>query len=352
MGLGHATRSLPLIREFVKRGWEVVLGSSGRSHTFLRQEVPEARFVELPDYGLEYTDKGVELAQLAGRVPGLMHVIHREHGIVEEIVQDDELDLVISDHRYGCYSNSVPSCFISHQLKLIAPKPLRPFEFVGAGFHRWFHHKYGHVIVPDSANGREGLLSGRLSRIGPRERNYHYPGILSSLRRVEGAGEDIDLLVSISGPEPQRSVFERMVRRQVKKIPGNKIITLGLPESNEVEHEANGLTIHHHLSRSQMEDCVNRARMIVSRPGYSTLMELVEIGKKAFFVPTPGQTEQLYLAERCSRMGWFYHVPQEEFDLPRDLEIAASYHGLPRRLSTAETVENIFPLFLEMVRGR
>ncbi|MCK4772422.1 MAG: hypothetical protein KAT18_05830 [Candidatus Latescibacteria bacterium] len=344
MGLGHATRSLPLIREFQRKQWQVVIGCSGRSLLFLKKEVPGARFVELPDYRLEHSEKGVELARFLGRVPGLLGTIARERRTVEEIVQDDEIDLVVSDHRYGCYSDVVPSFFLSHQLKLIAPPLLRPFEPVGIGFNRWFHGRYRHVIIPDIVNGNEGLLSGRLSRIRSGEGRYHFPGILSSISRREGVEEDIDLLVSISGPEPQRTVLEQIIRSQIGEVPGRRVVALGRPESEEIEYPESGLEIHHHLDRKQMEEYFNRSRLIVARSGYSTLMELAEVGKKALFVPTPGQTEQMYLARRFQRMEWFHAVSQQELDLARDTRIAVSYPGLPRRFSTAETIENIFPL--------
>jgi len=351
MGLGHATRSLPLIREFLRRRWEVLVGSSGRSLIFLRQEVPAARFVELPDYGIEYSDRGVGLARLMTHVPELLRIIARERRIVEELLLEEEMDLVVSDHRYGCYCDTIPSFFISHQLQLIAPPLLRSVEFVGRGFHRWFHRRYKHVIVPDAANGREGLISGRLSRVRAGEGRYHYPGILSSISRRPGVEEDIDLLVSISGPEPQRSALEGIVRQQIADVPGRRVVALGLPESTQVENPQPDLEIHHHLDRGRMEELFNRSRLIAARSGYSTLMELAEVGKKALFIPTPGQTEQLYLARRFQRMGWFHAVGQQELDLARDTEIAARYPGFPRRLATAETIERLFPLLTGILPG-
>ena len=254
MGLGHATRSLPLIREFLRQQWQVVVGSSGRSLLFLKKEAHGALFVELPDYGFEYTEKGAGTAGILFRVPGVLKIISREKRIVEEIVQDDEVDLVISDHRYGCYSETIPSFLLSHQMKLLGPPLLKPFEPLGVGFHRWFHKRYRHVVIPDVVNGHEGLLSGRLSRVGVGQGCYHFPGILSSVSRREGVEEDIDLLVSVSGPEPQRSVLERLVRSQITEVPGEKVVALGRPESDEVEYPEAGLEIHHHLNREEMEE--------------------------------------------------------------------------------------------------
>jgi hypothetical protein len=351
MGLGHATRSLPLIREFLRQQWQVVIGGNGRSLEYLKQEAEGARFIELPDYGFRYSSGGVATASILRQVPGALLIVARERRIVDEIVQDDEVDLVVSDHRFGCYSDVVPSFFISHHLKLMAPLLLKPFEPVGVGFNRWFHRHYNHVIIPDTANGREGLLSGKLSRIKRGTGRYHFPGILSSVSRLEGVEEDIDLLVSISGPEPQRSEFEKIVRGQIGDIPGRRVVALGRPESDEIERPEKDLEIHHSLDRRSMEEYLNRSRLVVARSGYSTVMELAELGKKALFVPTPGQTEQVYLAQRYLNLGWFHSVPQQELDLKRDTGTAASCSGIPHNFSTADTVKNIMPLLTGAVPG-
>jgi predicted glycosyltransferase len=73
-------------------------------------------------------------------------------------------------------------------------------------------------------------------------------------------------------------------------------------------------------------------------------MELAELGKKALFVPTPGQTEQMYLAQRYKNLGWFHSVSQQELDLKRDTGTAASCSGIPHSFSTAETLSMILPL--------
>ncbi len=345
MGLGHASRSLPLIREFDRRGWETVIGSSGRALLFLRREIAHARFVQLPGYDLEYTARGADPLRLLGATPRLLGVVNRTRRIVEEITREEDADLVVSDHRYGGYSDSVPSVFLSHQIRLLTPPALRPTEALGAGVHRFVHSRFRHVLVPDEAHGAEGLLSGRLSRVRNTGSRYIFSGILSSVNRREGVERDIDVLFSISGPEPQRSILEVKLRARLDQVPGRKVMVLGRPESRRVETPADDLTIYAHPDRQEMEDLMNRARLIVSRPGYSTLMELAELGTPALLIPTPGQTEQLYLAARMRRMGWLHAVEQDAIDLPGDLERAAALPGIPGDFSTARTVERIFTLF-------
>jgi UDP-N-acetylglucosamine transferase subunit ALG13 len=342
MGLGHATRSLPLIHYLLNKEWRVVIGSSGRSQIFLRTEVPAASFVDLPDYHLSYSAKGVRLSGLLPQLPALWQAISQEHQITEETVKNKQLKVVVSDHRYGCYSRFVPSFFISHQLRFAAPCYLRPFEIFGFWLNRWFHKKYQAVIVPDILQKKEGLISGRLSRTSGHS-EYHFCGILSSIKKKD-LTPDLDLLVSISGPEPQRTIFEQKIRQQMNKIPGKKVVVLGKPETESKETAAPGLTIYSHLSRQKMEEYFNRSQLIITRSGFSTLMELAELGKNALLIPTPGQTEQLLLAERLKNLNWFYSVSQDRLDLAKDIIIARSYPGAPTIPNTWVTLPKIYQI--------
>jgi uncharacterized protein (TIGR00661 family) len=348
MGLGHATRSLPIIIKLLDLNWEVFLASSGRSLTFLSREIKNATFIELPDYGLYYSEKGVQIGGILIKAPRLLKKICMEHKLTEALVKRKQIDLVISDHRYGCYSYRAPSFFISHQLRFIAPKSIRHLEFLGVFFNRIFHRKFTGIIVPDTRINHEGLLSGKLSYSTNQEK-YFYPGTLSSIQRDESSEVDIDLFISISGPEPQRTVMERIVRSQVQNLSGSTIVSLGIPESQFVESPGPNLTIHHHLRRSEMESLMNRSRLIITRAGYSTIMELAELGKKALLIPTPGQTEQIYLSQRLQNLGYFYLVPQEEVSLQRDISIAKGYPGIKNHFSTSQTLVNILDILEKFV---
>jgi UDP-N-acetylglucosamine transferase subunit ALG13 len=350
MGLGHATRSLPLIRALLARGDRVTLGGSGRSLQLLRQELGGVGFVELPDYNIEYTDRGADLGRLVARTPDLMRIVAAEHAVLAAHLVTEGADLVVSDHRYGCWSRKVPSWFLAHQLRFAAPPFFRPFEFVGALFNRGLHRRFsGGVLVPDLLEGEGGLLSGRLARPYGLARpstaaRYHYPGILSSLARRDGLDRDVDVFVSVSGPEPQRTVLERIVREQIRAVPGRRVVALGRPESDVVEEPEAGLTLHAHLDRRRMEEYMNRCRLLVARSGYSTVMEAVELGKPALWIPTPGQTEQVYLAERLRAKGWFHAVAQRDLDLARDVPRALECPGPGQPLRTADTVARVMDL--------
>lgn len=341
MGLGHATRSLPLIKEFINRKWQILIGSNGRSLEFLKKELPSVNFVETPDYGISYSQGNFLLLKLTLQIPKLLKKIKEEKEVCNQIVKDYVPDLIVSDHCYGMYHSQIPSYFISHQIYFALPDSLQLFSPIASKFNLSFHQQCSKVIIPDLVEGDQGLLSGKLSRLPERKEKYIFSGILSSINKTS-ADNKFDFLFSISGPEPQRTIFEKIILKQIEKIPGKKIVVLGKSEENKPIIERDDLKVYTHLPRVEMEKLFNQADFIITRPGYSTVMELVELGKKALFIPTPGQTEQEYLARRMKEKGWFYFVDQNKIDLLENIKLAKSYSGLAKANSTKNTVEFIF----------
>jgi len=345
MGLGHATRSLPIIHEFKKRNWEILIGSSGRALKFLQKEFPSVDFVSTPDYKIEYANNKYLLPKLIPQVPRVLKSILKEHKVCNQIVNDFSPDLIFSDHCYGFYHKDVTSFFLTHQISFAVPKRLKLLSFFPNKFNSYFQKKYNHILIPDLQKEDSGLLSGNLSRIPNKKNNYHHIGFLSSIK-ISEIKEDIDLFISISGPEPQRTNFEKIILEQVKNFLGKVVVVLGKSEKIEKLHESSNLTIYSHLPRIKMEELFNRSKLIVGRPGYTTLMELIELGKKALLIPTPGQTEQIYLARRLMEKNWFYCVEQKDLNLLRDFEIVKNYKGKYLPNSTERTIQFVWDKFI------
>jgi uncharacterized protein (TIGR00661 family) len=340
MGLGHAARSLPLIRELLKQGNKVWVGSNGRSLYFLQQELPNLTFFETPDYGIEYSKSSFLLPRLFLQLPQILNQIKNENRFCKSIAKEISPDMIISDHCYGMYHPEIPCFMLSHQINFAVPGNIEILSKLFSWFNYSYHQYFKTIIIPDFPNEAGGMLSGRLSEIPNSNTKYQYAGILSSLNK-ETIDEDLNLLVSISGPEPQRTLLEKIVLRQIENIPGNKVVVLGKSESSELLVEKEGLRVYSHVERNEFEKLINRAQLVLSRPGYSTIMELAEIGKKALLVPTPGQTEQGYLARRMKDKEWYYFVAQNKLDLNRDLEIGKNYKGLNKNDATKNTVKHI-----------
>lgn len=347
MGLGHAARSLPIIRSFIARGWRVIIGSNGRALRFLEHELPETETVVTPDYAIEYSHGRWLLPKLILQAPRVLARIAEEQKLTNYIVEKYSPDMVFSDHCYGTYHRSVPSYFLTHQVYFAMPAGMDVFAHFAALGNFYFHKKFHKVIILDEKGPDGGLLSGALSRHPKNRSTYTYAGIISSVEKRE-SDNPLDLLVSISGPEPQRTLLETRILSEIEMIPGKKVVVLGKSESTSCLRNDKDLQVFSHLSREEMSILFNDAKMIVSRPGYTTLMELAESGKKALFIPTPGQTEQIYLAKRCREKNWFHTVTQDELKLKEDCAAANKYSGVSIHGATEKTLSTIFENILEI----
>jgi hypothetical protein len=198
------------------------------------------------------------------------------------------------------------------------------------------------VLVPDY--GRDSL-TGRLShdlRFVPKKKIV-YIGILSQAVRDASVRKDVDLFVSISGPEPQRTEFEKTLLPQLRSIRGRTakriVVTLGKPEQPGMTTTGN-MTIHGFLPAQEQARMLNRAETVITRSGYTTLMELAELRvRRMLLIPTPGQTEQVLLAERFEERGWCPSASQYGLDLVRELARTTRAKGVPLQWSTKESVK-------------
>jgi len=320
-GLGHATRSIPIIRA-LRNNNELVLASTGRSLRLLQAEFPDLETVDFPDYGIRYSRSGRWLLVfLIFQLPRIIFRLILEKLQTERIVRARKIDMIFSDNRYGVFSRKVPCYFMTHQLHYRLSRNLRGFEWISVWFNRLMFKNFNRVFVPDVEGN--GNLAGALTHSYKwrAKSKICYIGILSSIDQ-EKVEEDIDLLVMISGPEPQRSIFEEKIRQQVGILPGRKVVILGKPGEQSDWLESDDLKVFSHLDRKTMQQTINRSRMIIARSGYSTIMELAALGKRALLVPTPGQTEQEYLAEHLQRMNWWYTTTQDRLNIARELPLA------------------------------
>jgi hypothetical protein len=338
-GLGHATRDLPVIRRLLDDGHDVTIVSSDRALALLQRELgSRCTFLDWPDLPFKLARSApLFYAKFTLSLPLALRAILSEHQALKRLLSFRSFDRVISDSRFGIRSRQVTSYQLAHGLRFIAPRRSLPLE-VAMEYVYW--RCFGQVsrfIVPDFAtDDLSGELSHHLRFVRPER--LAYIGILSSVRRLS-LPEDIDCYVSISGREPQRTVLEDLVLKQVGDVPGRVVVSLGKPEEDARCWQVGGATIYNYVDRQSQQVLMNRARLIVSRSGYTTMMELAELGKRALLIPTLGQTEQEYLAELHRRRGTYFSVEQDRLDLPRDLSIAAQYPGYQPAHRTDTSIE-------------
>lgn len=342
-GLGHATRDIPIIRELLRHGHEVTIAASGNARSVLQQEFPGCASLDFPDYSIPTSANNLFLARFALSFPDLLRGISEERRNLAAILADKRYDLIISDNRLGVYSDRIPSLFITHQLHYHLPLPAWPIELLGVWLNGFLHERFSRIIVPDNPPGPLSL-AGKLSRADTemtRTRTY-YAGILTSMRKRE-VEQDLDYLFIISGPEPQRTELEKLLLQTACNLQGSVVVLLGSPGRAGTTQSTGRCTVMAYASTEEKEILMNRARCIVCRSGYTTMMELAELGKRtAFLIPTPGQTEQEFLAGYYEQKGWFHGQEQHLLRLPEDLFTAGKYQGFPQVPATGENVKRLY----------
>lgn len=340
-GLGHATRSLPVIRKLVTEGNELTIISTGRALSLLKEEIgKDAGYIDFPDYVPPQTaNPDLFFALLLLNIPKFFRSMYRERKMVANLISKRKYDMIISDNRYGIYDRKKPSFFFTHQLKIMNPYRMKRLESGTEFYTLYFLKRFYAVMVPDY---REDSLSGELSH-GLRfidEKKIEYVGALSDFKKKEGK-EDIDYLASISGPEPHRTLLENKIAEQVGELRGTVVVSLGRAGERKKVMEKDGIVYYSYLDSEDRTRLLNSSKLVISRSGYSTLVDLAVLGKKALFIPTPGQPEQEYLGEYHNEKRTFYSVPQDRFVLKRDVKLAEKYEGVRRECDVSKSVERV-----------
>ncbi|MBI3138369.1 MAG: glycosyl transferase family 28 [Sphingobacteriales bacterium] len=348
-GLGHATRCVPLIRELLAQGADVWLAGEGAQTAILTEAFPLLPVLELPGYRIRYarTKWGLP-GMIALQVPRLLRVIKSEHEWLKRKIEAHQFDAVISDNRYGLYHKTVPCIFITHQLTIKTG--------FGKGTERWLQklnyryiNRFRACWVPDhaSAPNLAGTLSHPFIKPGI---PVQYTGPLSRFEKKEQPEIKNHLLLLLSGPEPQRTLLEEKIIEQVAHYPGTATVVRGLPAGAGLIPSTNQIRFFNHLPADALTEEMLRAEWVISRSGYSTLMELAGLRKKSILIPTPGQTEQEYLARYHRGMKTAFSAAQNNFSLAEILQEARgfSYHPFP--VSTSHTLRLILQQFLDTLQ--
>ncbi len=342
-GLGHAGRVTPIIRELLNHGHEVTIATSGGALEMLKKEFPYCHFIFFQDYPVPYSSTRFFLPKFALSIPNLSKALADEKKIVDSLLSNNNYDMVISDSRLGVYSDKIPSFLISHQLRFSLPYYIKPVETFSLYINEYFHKRFERIIIPDN-NPDTVCLSGKLCQSTRRTTNTkaYYAGVLCPSHKMD-VPEDLDFLVGISGPEPPRSQLEEILLRQVQKLPGNKVVLLGRPHDNFEKKLDRDTTVKSYVSYEEKNMLMNRAKFVISRSGYTTMMEMAELDKKrGLFTPTPGQTEQEYLSEHYEKQRWFHSKSQYKLNLPEDVEKAMKYIGFPTMPKTKDNVNRLY----------
>ena len=347
-GLGHATRCIPIIQMLIQKNCNVLVACDAKIKALLFNEFPQIGFIDLKGYNIRYSKNSWMLPlQIGKQIPKILSTIQYENERLKEIVKEHDVHGVISDNRYGFYHKSIPSAFITHQLAIRTPLG-KVFDNYLQKFNYHFINKFSRCWIPD--NDTKQNFAGELSHtIKKPTVPLKYIGVLSRFKSAEKVHEK-HLLILLSGPEPQRTVFERLLIKQLMEYKGPVVLVRGLPsESEQIELPAN-IIVYNHLIADLLNQIASEASVIISRCGYSTVMDLAVLKKKNILVPTPGQTEQEYLAKYLMKMNFALCIDQKKFSLRSALDLSRNFNYQFTQFSIENYLEQALDDFIALVQ--
>lgn len=321
-GLGHATRCVPVIRNLINNDCEVWLAGEGAQEKLLREEFPSLPFLPLKGYRIQYAKTGLT-GKLLLQIPSILRSIKEENKWLKEQVSEHQFEAVISDNRYGLYHEKIFSVFITHQLCIKSSLG----KWSGRVLQKWTYKlldRFNECWIPDEEG--KNNLAGELSH--PRKLpdiSVRYIGVLSRFQRKDSEEIKDHLLIILSGPEPQRTILENKIIDQIVNYSGTATIVRGLPGEKNIIPSTNTTHFYNHLSSEELNSEAMKADFVISRSGYSTVMDIAAIQKKSIVIPTPGQTEQEYLADYLMKKKFTFCVKQKDFSLLKNIEEARNF---------------------------
>ncbi len=311
-GLGHATRCIPIIRKLLEIGAEVHVGGTHTTNRIIQQEFENLQYHDFPSYGISYTEKKqFFILHMMFQMPGMALRIIQEKRITRRLVDQYQFDIIISDNRFGVQDFRSKNIFMSHQLNIQIPGA-NLIAGITNWLNRYFIHRYQLLLIPDWPTH---FLSGNLSKSKKLNIAKQFLGPLSRWRLGASSNIAVDgVLIILSGPEPQRTALEKLVVRQAKAYRINITIVRAKPMEPNIP-EDDYVRYFNHLSSEELKQLVLKSEVVISRAGYSSIMDFVALKKHAILIPTPGQTEQEYLAKHLGSTTLFHFYDQELFDL-------------------------------------
>jgi len=319
-GLGHASRCVPIIRSLIENGYTPVISTDGAALLFLQKEFPALETIQLPAYHISYA-KNIK-RHLLFQTPKILRTIVAERRVIEKFVSNnDDVIGVISDNRFGVRSTKVPSVYMTHQINVLSGW----MTFLTSYVHRRIIRNFDECWIPDEEGSS---LSGQLSRS---KRNLHqkYIGPLSRFSKEQQQLE-YDLAIVLSGPEPHRGQLEKKIRTILELYKGNIVLVRGVIEPEQKKSCIENITIYNYVLSKELQEILNTSEVVVSRSGYSSVMDYVATEKKAVLIPTRGQTEQEYLGEYLAEKGNVISVNENEFSI-QHIEKAKDLKGLRKK---------------------
>lgn len=330
---------IPVARKLQEMSHNVIIASGNEHLKLFREEIPGLFYINFPGFKPGYSGYLPQYLPLLLKTPLLLFHTIREHYRLKSIIRKHSIDIVISDNRFGLWNRKVRCVYITHMPLIPFPKPFQFLEFVGIYLHRAVIRRYDLCFIPDLPG--EVNFTGRLSHGIKLPGSVRYIGILSrfSMASPSTLSDPFPFkhnTLILSGPEPQREIFKQKILTLLEHEKPITVILEGKPgEGNEIVRDGN-FAFCKHLPAAAMRDVISGSEAIITRAGYSTIMELISLKCSAILVPTPGQTEQEYLAEYLSAIGWFTAYSQG--NLGKGISITMNNAACPAEINEQSAV--------------
>jgi len=346
-GLGHAARCIPIINALLEEKFEPILAGDGDSLKLLQKEFPRLKYYELPSYSIQYTKKGKHLKyKLLFDSLKIRKAISKEQRAVDEIIKKENIKGIISDNRFGVRSKKVPSVYITHQINVLSGNT----TFITSKIHQKVITKFDECWIPDYEFIPD--LAGNLSHVKNTNLNLKYIGPISRFDEkdssLEGKARDkkYDVMILLSGPEPQRTILEEKLLLELENYKKEVLLVRGMISKKQKIQKTKNITMVNFMLQNELQNALHESDLIIARSGYSTIMDLDRLKAKAFFIPTPGQFEQEYLAKYLEKQKIAPYALQDDFKL-ETLEKAKNYLGFTHKNPSKVTANQFhFDVFL------
>jgi Glycosyltransferase family 28 C-terminal domain len=322
-GLGHTTRLIPIIRHLYSSNNYILFAGNESQRSFILQVFPDMPTIHLDGYDVRYSrSRSSFMAGIALQIPRLLQVIRRENHWLQQVVASHHIDVVISDNRYGLYHPNISSVILTHQLRVQSGLGSL-VDGVLQRLHYRFLQRFSDCWVVDLPEAPG--IAGSLSHPSLLPNTYSYLGLLSQMSDSQPITYNSHLLILLSGPEPQRTILSQLLWQQAIQLSQPIVFVEGTENVSAPTAIPPHITYHKRLAQGDLQPLLNSAHTVICRSGYSSVMDILALGKKSILIPTPGQTEQEYLAQHLHYIGACYTSSQLGFQLSQALSAAASF---------------------------
>ncbi len=318
-GIGHATRCIPVIKELLKLNYEPIIASDSDALLLLQKEFPTLKTYQLAKYNIKYPKNTFFLpVYLFLQAPRLFFVVKKEHQQIQKIVVQENISLIINDNRFGCWHKKIPTVYITHQVNVLSGIT----TFFTSKIHQNIINKMDACWIPDDKNLQ---LTGKLSEA--KNIKMSYIGLLSRFSLPNKLPEKkYDILVLLSGIETQRKLLEKKLINELQKTNKKILFVRGILLDKQKLENSKNITFVNYLLQKELQQAILQSELVIARSGYSTIMDLAVLKKKCFFIPTPNQKEQEYLAKRVQKLQIAPYSTQNNFTIS-DIEKVEAYKG-------------------------